>query len=58
MTEELRRRLDRALADDSNGFAALRMAVEEGRIDPYSAALQLMENDAVLPRLTRRETPQ
>lgn len=57
VTEELRRRLDRALADDTNGLAALRTDVEEGRVDPYSAALQLMEDDAVLPRLTRRGAP-
>lgn len=54
VTEELRRRLDRALADDRNGLSAVRTAVEEGRLDPYSAALQVIADDGVLTRLGRR----
>jgi putative protein kinase ArgK-like GTPase of G3E family len=57
VTEELRRRLDAALADRHNGLATLTAAVEQGAVDPYSAALELLADDKILRHLQRGERP-
>jgi hypothetical protein len=49
--EELRARLGRALAAGGDGVRALVEDVRAGTTDPYSAALRLLEDPAVLLRL-------
>ena len=53
ISEELRRRLDIALADRQNGLAALTAAVEAGTLDPYTATLELLTDDRIVRHLHR-----
>ena len=54
LSEELRRRLAAGLDDGPDGVARLVAAVRDGDLDPYSAALRVLENTALLAELVRR----
>jgi LAO/AO transport system kinase len=54
LCEELRRRLATGLDDGPDGVASLLAAVRDGAIDPYSAALRVLENSALLAELIGR----
>ena len=55
LDEELRRRLERGLgASAADGLAPLLDAVRAGTVDPYSAALRILEDLPTLERLIRR----
>jgi LAO/AO transport system kinase len=51
--EEVRRRLEAGLVADPNGLGALLESVRRGTVDPYSAALQILGDDAALTSLVR-----
>jgi len=51
--EEVRRRLEAGLIADSNGPGALLESVRQGAVDPYSAALRILGDDAALTNLVR-----
>jgi LAO/AO transport system kinase len=51
--EEVRRRLEAGLVADPNGLGALLESVRRGAVDPYSAALQILGDDAALTNLVR-----
>src|SRR5262245_21708324 len=48
LEEEVRRRLEARLETDANGLGALLESVRSGALDPYSAALRILENDGAL----------
>lgn len=54
VTEELRRRLDAALAAGDD-LGRVQSAVADGTLDPYTGALRLLDGDAVLAHLRRRD---
>ena len=55
LDEELRRRLEQGLgAHATDGLAPLLDAVRAGRVDPYSAALRILEDAPTLERLIGR----
>jgi len=55
LDEELRRRLEQGLgAHAADGLAPLLDAVRAGTVDPYSAALRILEDAPTLERLIRR----
>jgi LAO/AO transport system kinase len=51
--EEVRRRLEAGLVADPNGLGALLESVRRGAVDPYSAALRILGDDATLTNLVR-----
>jgi LAO/AO transport system kinase len=51
--EEVRRRLEAGLVADANGLGALLESVRQGAVDPYSAALRILGDDAALTNLVR-----
>ena len=51
--EEVRRRLEAGLGADANGLGALLESVRQGAVDPYSAALRILGDDAALTKLVR-----
>ena len=51
--EEVRRRLEAGLVADANGLGALLESVRQGALDPYSAALRILGDDAALTNLVR-----
>jgi LAO/AO transport system kinase len=51
--EEVRRRLEAGLVADPNGLGALLESVRQGAVDPYSAALRILGDDAALANLVR-----
>jgi len=51
--EEVRRRLEAGLVADPNGLGALLESVRRGVVDPYSAALRILGDDAALTNLVR-----
>ena len=51
--EEVRRRLEAGLVADANGLGALLESVRRGAVDPYSAALRILGDDAALTKLVR-----
>jgi GTPase len=53
LEEEMRRRLEAGLISDPNGLGAVVEAVRSGRVDPYSAAMQILEDDDILAALVR-----
>jgi LAO/AO transport system kinase len=54
LSEELRRRLATVLDDGTDGIAPLVAAVRDGAMDPYSAALRVLENAGLLAALVGR----
>jgi len=54
LDEELRRRLERGLGADSDGIRPLLDAVRGGELDPYSAALRILEDAPTLEGLIGR----
>jgi len=55
LDEELRRRLEQGLGGHAaDGLAPLLDAVRAGTVDPYSAALRILEDAPTLERLIRR----
>jgi LAO/AO transport system kinase len=57
LEEEMRRRLEARLVTDLNGLGALVESVRSGDVDPYSAALRILEDDDALAALVRDRTP-
>jgi LAO/AO transport system kinase len=53
LEEEVHRRLEAGLVADPNGLGALLESVRSGDVDPYSAALRILENDDALAALVR-----
>jgi LAO/AO transport system kinase len=53
LDEEVRRRLEAGLIADANGLGALVESVRRGSVDPYSAALRILGDDAALAMLVR-----
>ncbi len=53
LEEEMRRRLEARLVSDPNGLGSLLASVRSGRLDPYSAALRILEDDDALATLVR-----
>jgi len=53
LDEEMRRRLEAGLIADPNGFGALVESVRRGAVDPYSAALRILGDEAALAMLVR-----
>jgi LAO/AO transport system kinase len=51
--EEVRRRLEAGLVADANGLGALLESVRRGAVDPYSAALRILGDEAALTNLVR-----
>jgi LAO/AO transport system kinase len=51
LDEEVRRRLARGLGAAADGLAGLLASVREGRIDPYTAALRILDDASTLERL-------
>ena len=51
--EEVRRRLEAGLVADPNGLGALLESVRRGAVDPYTAALRILGDDAALTNLVR-----
>src|SRR5262249_17941659 len=56
LEEEVRRRLEAGLVADPNGLGALVESVRRGAVDPYSAALRILGDDAALATLVREPT--
>jgi GTPase len=56
LEEEMRRRLEARLVTDLNGLGALVESVRSGDVDPYSAALRILEDDDALAALVRDRT--
>ena len=56
LEEEMRRRLEAGLIADPNGLGSIVESVRDGRVDPYSAALRILENDGALAALVRERT--
>jgi LAO/AO transport system kinase len=56
LEEEMRRRLEARLVTDLNGLGALVESVRSGHVDPYSAALRILEDDDALAALVRDRT--
>jgi LAO/AO transport system kinase len=54
LDEELRRRLAQRLQDASDGLGALLADVREGRVDPHTAALRILDDAPNLGRLLGR----
>jgi len=54
LDEELRRRLERGLGGATDGVRPLLEAVRAGDVDPYSAALRILEDGPTLERLLGR----
>jgi GTPase len=54
LDEELRRRLERGLGGTTNGLAPLLDAVRGGEVDPYTAALRILEDAPTLESLIGR----
>jgi hypothetical protein len=54
LDEELRRRLERGLGGATNGIAPLLEAVRGGELDPYTAALRILEDTRTLEGLLGR----
>ncbi|HLY36502.1 MAG TPA: methylmalonyl Co-A mutase-associated GTPase MeaB [Candidatus Binatia bacterium] len=54
LDEELRRRLERGLGGATDGVRPLLDAVRAGDVDPYSAALRILEDGPTLERLLGR----
>ena len=57
LEEEMHRRLAARLVTDPNGLGALVEAVRSGNVDPYSAALRILEDDDTLAALVRERRP-
>jgi LAO/AO transport system kinase len=53
LEEEMRRRLEARLATDPDGLGKLVASVRSGDVDPYSAALRILEDDEALATLVR-----
>jgi LAO/AO transport system kinase len=53
--EELRRRLERGLGASGDGLGPLLEAVRGGTVDPYSAALRILEDASTLEGLLGRD---
>jgi LAO/AO transport system kinase len=53
LEEEMRRRLEAGLIADPNGLGAVVESVRSGRVDPYSAAMRILEDDDILAALVR-----
>ena len=53
LEEEMRRRLEARLVTDPNGLGTLVASVRSGDVDPYSAALRILEDDDALAALVR-----
>jgi LAO/AO transport system kinase len=53
LEEEMRRRLEARLAADSSALGSLVASVRSGDVDPYSAALRILEDDDALAGLVR-----
>jgi len=56
LEEEMRRRLEAGLLADQNGLGALLESVRSGHVDPYSAALRILQDDDALAALVRERT--
>lgn len=55
LSEELRRRIERGLGGSRDGLTPLLEAVRGGTVDPYSAALRILEDASTLEGLLGRE---
>jgi LAO/AO transport system kinase len=53
LEEEMRRRLEAGLIADPNGLGAVVESVRSGRVDPYSAAMRILEDNDILAALVR-----
>jgi LAO/AO transport system kinase len=56
LDEEVRRRLEQGLAVSGDGTASLVADVRAGRLDPYTAALRILDDARTLGALLRRRT--
>src|SRR5262249_16415935 len=54
LDEELRRRLERGLGASADGLGPLLDAVRAGNLDPYTAALRILDDVPTLERLLGR----
>ena len=54
LDEELHRRLARGLGAGDDGMASLLADVRAGKLDPYSAAVRLLENGATLAAMVQK----
>ncbi len=54
LDEEVRRRLERGLGADADGLRPLLEAVREGDVDPYTAALRILDDAPTLENLLGR----
>ncbi len=57
LDEELRRRVERGLVDAPNGLGSLVASVRDGDVDPYSAALRILDDGQTLAGLVGRRVP-
>jgi LAO/AO transport system kinase len=53
LDEEVHRRLEAGLIADPNGLGSVVESVRSGRVDPYSAAMRILEDDDALAALVR-----
>jgi LAO/AO transport system kinase len=53
LEEEMRRRLEARLVTDANGLGRLVESVRAGDVDPYSAALSILDDEGALAALVR-----
>jgi LAO/AO transport system kinase len=54
LDEEVRRRLARGLGTAADGLQTLLASVRDGRLDPYTAALRILDDATTLERLLER----
>jgi LAO/AO transport system kinase len=54
LDEEVRRRLARGLGTGADGLQTLLASVRDGRLDPYTAALRILDDASTLERLLER----
>jgi LAO/AO transport system kinase len=54
LDEEVRRRLARGLGTGTDGVQTLVASVRDGRLDPYTAALRILDDASTLERLLER----
>ena len=56
LDEEMHRRLEAGLIADPNGLGSVVESVRSGRVDPYSAAMRILEDDDALAALVRERS--
>jgi LAO/AO transport system kinase len=57
LDEELRRRVESGLVDAPDGLGSLVTSVRDGAVDPYSAALRILDDGQTLVGLVGRRVP-